>query len=66
MHTFDAGDVILNYNSDGSGNVQIVAGSESIEIPFDALLSFIADFVRTRKIAALDCAADADVLGFPE
>ena len=65
MHTFLHGDTRFNYNSDLSGEVRIVSqgagGHEDVQIPGEALLAFVAHYVRNRRISALEDAGDNDM-----
>lgn len=68
MHTFIHGDIIFNYNSDLSGDVAISYKGSQGEylVDGDAILAFVAEFVRNRRISALEDASDAAILGIRE
>ena len=54
----------FNFNSDLSGNVEIVAPSGSrLSIPCKHLLAFAAEVVRRDKTSALEDASDQQILG---
>lgn len=68
MHLFKTGDddtrTAFAFNSDLSGNVRITAANgRAIEIPGEHLLQFIANYVRSERISALEQADDRTVLG---
>ena len=67
MHTFQQKNTHFHFNSDLSGDVRIVhqgtTGREDAHIPGEALLAFLADYVRNRRIRMLEDASDAEVLG---
>lgn len=50
-------------NSDLSGDVEICVGEETLNVPGEALIAFVADYVRREKIAKLEQADDAELLG---
>ncbi len=67
MHTFSHGDVTFNFNSDLSGEVIIRTGrpekvQDSIEVPGEALLAFIANVVRDHAIEALESMPDDNLI----
>ena len=69
MHTFTHGNTTFHYNSDLSGDVHIIhkrSGREDAYIPGEALLAFIAEYVRRQRISTLEEAGDAEVLGLAQ
>lgn len=53
----------FNYNSDLSGDVYIrVRGAKEVAVPGYALLAFIAEYVRSERIAALEQAGVEELL----
>lgn len=67
MHHSKQGKTAFNYNSDMSGDVQIVneAGVE-LWVPGRDLLGFMAEWVAMRRIEAIEQMATHDVLGIAE
>jgi len=72
MHTYvcDSG-TRFQYASDLSGDVLVQAGRDGVTthnpvaIPGHDLLAFVAAWVRMHKIARLDDASPAEILGLP-
>ena len=63
MHTFTRGKVSMHYNADFSGQVGIVNGNESINVPGKTLLEFVAQcYVMPMKIQKLEEAGYDDLL----
>lgn len=58
MHTFKSQGIIFRYNQDMSGGVIVedFAPSKpiSVEIPGQALLEFVAEYVRRNRIAVIE------------
>jgi hypothetical protein len=70
MHTMtptpaacDGHDVRFHHNQDLSGDVIIVVGKQELRVPGAALLEFIADHVRNRRISELEQMDAGEVLG---
>lgn len=74
MHTSQYGpEWVFLHNGDYSGDVTICnslipAGQPAlrIQIPFDELLQFVADFVRQKEITRLEQESALDILGIIE
>ena len=54
--------VRFHYNSDLSGDVTIGKGEKTFTIPANALLQFVANFIRDEKIARIESAGDMQIL----
>lgn len=78
MHTFTytpesdgEPNIHFHHNSDLSGNVHIASSSQDgflnmeFSIPGRALLEFIASYVATQRIAALEQVTPESILGIP-
>jgi hypothetical protein len=70
MHSFTWGSYVFHHNADLSGRVEIVyvTAKESkpvASIPGTALLCFIAEYVRGRRMSALEDADVFDLFGIP-
>lgn len=66
MHTFNGNSCIIHYNSDFSGNVEIVTGVKGdnrVQVSGKDLLDFIAIHVRDKMISQLENASTKDILG---
>lgn len=68
MHTFAAGEkeneTVFLFNSDLSGDVVITRnGNQSLHVPGEHLLSFVANYVRDTKIGELEQMNDNEILG---
>lgn len=68
MHTFVYGGVRFHYNLDLSGDVEIREhglpdNAWGLKIPADALLAFVAEHIRNRKIAELEKASVNKIFG---
>ena len=68
MHLFktnpDGDGTAFSFNSDLSGNVRITApNGRSVEVPGEHILQFVAQYVRSERIGALEQADDRAVLG---
>lgn len=63
MHTFTHGDEVFNSNSDLSGDVVMSHKRHQGEyrVGGAALLAFVAEYVRRRRISALEEAGDNDM-----
>lgn len=64
MHTYEIDGVLFHYNSDMSGNVLIVNknSKEELEVNGEAILSFIANYIRDRKVSRLDNMTTKEIL----
>lgn len=57
------------YNSDLSGDVRIRRNNAenteliTIDVPGEAILAFVANYVREQKIAQLEASTTAEILG---
>lgn len=71
MHTIKFNGVLFHHNSDLSGEVILDVRDEArgtgqcLKVPADALLAFVAHFVRRERTAALEDASPTEVLGLP-
>lgn len=64
MHTTTIGNTTFYHNGDFSGEVEIVTKTMMrVSVPYDELKAFIAESIRTIKIAQLESATDDEVLG---
>lgn len=65
MHTIRTGVVTFHYNSDLSGEVEVVDNRDGtkIEVPGEDLLHFAAEIVRRNRIQAIELQSDNDTLG---
>lgn len=69
MHTFDGDSCIIVHHSDLSGDMHIkskLGGGAAMQIKGEDLLHFIADYVRMKKISALEQASAEEILGIEE
>lgn len=64
MHTYEIDGILFHYNSDMSGNVLIVNknSKEELEVNGEAILSFIANYIRDRKVSRLDNMTTKEIL----
>ena len=66
----DNPDTVFNYNSDWSGDIQIISASpplhESVVIPFEHLLRFMAERIREQRISELEDKSWREILGLEE
>ena len=64
MKGFSNGDFIINYNSDMSGNIEIInlETDESVSIPGIFILDFVAEYIRNEKISKLQNMNNNDLL----
>ena len=53
----------IHHNGDYSGEAIVTDGTSEVTVPCDLLLSFAAEFVRTKKIAELEQMEAAQLLG---
>ncbi|GAF91898.1 unnamed protein product [marine sediment metagenome] len=67
MHTFQGTQgTVFNYNSDMSGDVVIIGGSDvskKFELPVFDILEFAAKFIRNQQIAKLEQMGVHELLG---
>lgn len=55
MHTFESGDARLHYNSDLSGDVEIVdKDGNRVSVPGYFILHFVANYVKEKQIEELE------------
>lgn len=68
MHTFNGNKTRIHFNSDFSGDCEIVEKetSKSVNVPCDEIIEFVAHYVRTQKIDRIWKMSDKDVLGIKE
>ena len=62
-HTFNAGDTTFIHNPDMSGEVTLLHEDKQIVIPGQALIAFMAEYVRQEKIRLIEGTGDAEALG---
>jgi len=58
-------EITFLHHGDFSGSVEIVSDGVSFLVPFDALVSLVAEWARTVRIAKLEDASEREVLGLP-
>lgn len=66
MRTFNGNSCIIYYNSDLSGDVEIVTGingDKKVSVSGKDLLDFVANHVRDEMISQLENASTEDILG---
>lgn len=66
MRTYEGSSCIIHYNSDLSGDVEIVTGihgESSISVSGKDLLDFVANFVRDEQMSILENSSTEDILG---
>ena len=63
IHTTEA---IFYCNTDFTGDTTIVMGRETLEVPVDDLIEFLAEVVRFRKIGKLEQADTQELLGLSD
>ena len=65
MPTFSHGRINFNYNSDLSGDVIISTAlrHNELHVPGEALLAFMANYVRQQRIGVLEDASNSEILG---
>ena len=68
MHTREIGSTLFHFNADLSGAVMIVKRDkgksfESLEVPGEDLIRFIAEWVANQKISELEDMEPHEVLG---
>lgn len=54
MHTFVHDITCFNFHSDYSGDIIITRGAAEIQIPFDAIQAFMAEYLRRESVNALE------------
>jgi hypothetical protein len=63
MHTTECGKTAFIHNGGFDGDVDIVSASgATVTVPFDDIREFVAEYVRARRIAAIEDATAADLL----
>jgi hypothetical protein len=70
MHTFVTPDrsICIHHNGDFSGDAEIVrfapdGSTQTIAVPCQALLEFVAEFIRNERVAQLENATYEEVFG---
>lgn len=65
MHTFNGSKARIHFNSDMSGDCEIIEkeSGTSIKIPCEDILDFVADYVRSQRIGSLEQISNKDILG---
>ena len=63
MHTSIIRDTKFFHNADYSGNVEITNATGEIEVPFEVLLDFIAQYVLGKKMKAFEKMSTDQILG---
>lgn len=66
MHTYKAQNTTFVHDSDLSGDVIIRRGNNEIEVPGEDLLSFVAEYVRSERVGALESASHREILGLEQ
>lgn len=70
MHTFTGEKATFHFSSDMSGDVQIVIRRgqdfDSLHVPGVDLIAFVAEYVRSQMISAVEQMSVHEVLGIPE
>ena len=68
MQTFHGKEITIHYNSDMSGNCQIIDRKTNTEIavPCEDLIDFVAEYVRHQKIGKLEQMDSKELLGLME
>ena len=67
-HTFRHQGATFIHDSDLSGDVTVrnEYTQNEVEVSGDALLAFVADYVRRERIARLEDCGDHELLGLPQ
>lgn len=65
MHTFDGSKTRIHFNSDMSGDCEIIEkeSGNSVKVPCEDILDFVADYVRGQKIGNLEQMGSKDIFG---
>lgn len=65
MHTFDGSKTRFHFNSDMSGDCEIIEkeSGRSMKVPCEDILDFVANYVRNEKIGKLEQINTNDILG---
>lgn len=65
MHTFDGRNTRIHFNSDMSGDCEIIEkeSGNSVKVPCGDIFDFIADYVRGQKIGDLEQMSSKDIFG---
>lgn len=65
MHSFHGKEITIHYNSDMSGDCQIIDRKTNTEIavPCEDLVDFVAEYVRRQKIDELEQMGSKELLG---
>ncbi len=64
MHTYESGTTRFHFNSDLSGDVEIIntKTDQHLTVPGDDLLAFVANYVINAKITELESMEPLEVL----
>ena len=63
MHTSIIRDTKFFHNADYSGDVEIMNATGKIEVPFEVLLDFVAQYVLGKKMETLEEMSTNQILG---
>jgi hypothetical protein len=64
--TFTHGNVTLTYEGDFGGEVDVYNTRERMSVPAAALIAFVAEFVRQKKMLQLESATQRELFGLKE
>ena len=64
MHTYESNGFLFHHNSDMGGDVIIVNknNGEELEVDGQAILDFVANYIRNEKIAKLENSTNKEIL----
>lgn len=64
MHTYESNGFLFHHNSDMNGDVIIVNknNGEELEVDGEAILDFVANYIRNEKIAKLENSTNKEIL----
>ena len=65
MNTTKVGSIIFNHHHNYTGEVEIVRGSNSIKVSFEALEKIVSDKVRQKAIERIELMKPAELLSLP-
>lgn len=65
MHRVELNGVTFNYNSDMSGIMTIGYNGYTLNVPCEAILAFVAGYIRNQRITAIADASDEEIFGLP-
>jgi hypothetical protein len=63
VHTRTVDGVTFHHNGGYLGEVEIEVGNQSLSVPFSAMLSLVADYLRDRKRNEVENLSDEEILG---